>query len=94
MEKGGYYTTLNDCHLETLLERLELLLGDFQLPLGHVGWLFGVKRVGDAARHENVQLQSSLALLFFSFLSVLMDAQSPERSIDAKKNKKRMVISE
>jgi hypothetical protein len=35
-------------YLEALLERLELLLGDFQLSLGHVGRLFGVERVGDA----------------------------------------------
>ena len=80
--------TLNDCHLETLLERLELLLGDFELPLGHVGWLLGVERIGDTARHENIQLQASLALLFFSLLSILSNAQRMEVRIDAKRHVK------
>ncbi len=59
------------------------MLGDFELPLGHVGWLLGVERIGDAARHENVQLQSSLAFLFLSLLTILIDAQRPEIRIDA-----------
>lgn len=63
-------------YLETLLERLELLLGDFQLSFGHVGRLFGVERVRDTTRHEDVELKPALSLLFLAFLAILPNKQS------------------
>lgn len=57
-------------YLEALLERLELLLGDFELSLGHVGRLFGVERVGDATWHKDVQLETALPLLLLALLSI------------------------
>ena len=52
-------------HKESLLERLQLLLGHLGLPARHVRRLLGVEGIRDAADHKHVQLQPLPPLLVF-----------------------------
>lgn len=59
--------------LKAVLNCLQLLSGNFGLSSGHVGGLFGVKRISNASRNKNIKLNPSFAFLFFSFLFILKE---------------------
>ena len=57
------------------------MLGDLQLAFRHVGRLFGIERIGDAARYENVELKPPLALLLLA-LQTLLHSQLSQSNED------------
>ena len=50
---------------------VEPLLGDLDVPLGHVARLLGVEGVGDAPEDEHVELDPLLPVLFLLLLFFL-----------------------
>jgi hypothetical protein len=55
--------------LKSIDYRVEILFRYFRLSLCHVVWLFAVKRIRDAARYENVELNALFAFLLLEFVA-------------------------
>lgn len=58
-------------YLKPSSDRFQLMFGDLNLSSRHVRRLFGVKRIANASRNENVQLDAALAFLGLAFMAFL-----------------------
>ena len=58
-------------HLNSCPQFLESLLGDLDVPLGHVSGLLGIERVSDASEDENIKLDPLFSILLLLLLSFL-----------------------
>lgn len=71
-------------YLKTGTYSFQLLLRHFHLPSRHVHRLFGIKRISDASRYEDVKLDPRFPFFFFSFLLILRKRKSLVSTIECR----------
>lgn len=58
-------------NLKSAADGFQLVFGDLDLTSCHIGRLFGIERIANATRYENVQLNATFAFFGFAFVALL-----------------------